>query len=282
MYDCRSFWSLKPNTLKYNLIQLLKRPFPEEKDYWSYLRGIAWISLFITVFLYTFQPFNLDQSNVPILGMCIGFGVITFVVSIIYDWIMKKVLGFKTQGPKYTLGRWIAITLGLILLLGVVNFFYLSILVDIPYYNIWGMLFSTLVVGLFPLVFIGTIAVVKGEQKYGAIADNLQHQQTTISGSSISLFDIPSDQIRYIEAMQNYVRIWYFTESQLTNHIERTTLAAIESLVHDSSLQRCHRSYIVNRSHIEAVAGNAQGLQLSLSKVTASIPVSRKYVDSFR
>ncbi len=47
-------------------------------------------------------------------------------------------------------------------------------------------------------------------------------------------------------------------------------------------LFRCHRAYIVNSARIVKVAGNAQGLKLTLKDAAAAIPVSRRYVDEFR
>ena len=144
------------------------------------------------------------------------------------------------------------------------------------------MVLSTFLIGLFPLVFLGSIAVIRGETKYGAIAKDLNQKAPVLANSSIQVLGVESNQIRYVEAMQNYIRIWYVEGDKLVNKTERSTLATIEAEIDSSALKRCHRSYIVNQSMIQDVKGNAQGLQLTLKDVKDTIPVSRKYVDSFR
>ena len=144
------------------------------------------------------------------------------------------------------------------------------------------MLLGTLLVGMFPLIFIGSIAVNQGEKKYGAIADDINQKSKLPPTNSIKVFNIHSGDIRYIEAMQNYIRIWHVDDGTLSQKTERATLTTIAVDLELTSLKRCHRSYIVNTSSVLRAEGNAQGLQLTLKDVTAPIPVSRKYVNDFR
>jgi len=217
-----------------------------------------------------------------ISSMCIGFGLITFGVSVVYDFLLRMVFKVKTAGKQYTLGKWIAITMGLILVIGVANFLFLSYAMGVPLSGLGNMIFSTFLVGLFPLVFMGSYAVRQGEKKYGAIADDINQRAQVATNSTFQIFGIDSDNIRYIEAMQNYIRIWYIDHNTLSQITERATLSTIEVELVSSSLKRCHRSYIVNTSAILTATGNAQGLQLKLKGVDETVPVSRKYVDAFR
>ena len=90
-------------------------------------------------------------------------------------------------------------------------------------------------------------------------------------------------QIRYIEALQNYAKIGYInTEGQLKEQVERSTLKGIIQQIADTSIVKCHRSFLVNRDHITQVTGNAQGLQLTLADCKKSVPVSRAFVSVFR
>ena len=183
---------------------------------------------------------------------------------------------------QYTLGKWIAITMGLILVIGFANFLFLSYVMGIPLNGLGNMIFSTFLVGLFPLIFMGSFAVRQGEKKYGAIADGFNHRILVPASTTIQILGIDSDNIRYIEAMQNYIKIYHEEDGSLINSVKRSTLSTIEADIAPTSLKRCHRSFIVNQSTIEKVKGNAQGLQLTLRDVIQTIPVSRKYVDSFR
>lgn len=263
------------------LINLLNRPYPESKDYKSHVKGLLLIGAFIGIFLYIFRPFNLHLAEQSLVLMCLGFGAITFVVSILYDFLLRILFKIKTVGSSYTFGKWLFSTMGLILVIGITNFFFLGYFLGINISGLWNMIFSTFLVGLFPLIFLGSYVVRTGEDKYGAIAKDLNQKISNKSSETIDVLGISSDSIRYIEAMQNYIRIWYVDE-QLTNKTERTTIASIEAILGQSDLRRCHRSYIVNRSAITNVSGNAQGLQLTIKDSDTIVPVSRKYVDAFR
>ena len=126
------------------------------------------------------------------------------------------------------------------------------------------------------------MAVIRGERQYGAIASDLNtNKVTTEIQPGQKLFDIDVSDIRFIKSMQNYVSIGYVNQN-FEKDIFRQTLSALEDELANTSLIRCHRSYIVNLPHIEEVKGNAQGLRLQIRDTDEVIPVSRSYVSSVR
>ncbi len=103
------------------------------------------------------------------------------------------------------------------------------------------------------------------------------------TSSDILLYDIQTSKIKYIEALQNYIKIGYLnSEEKLSEKMLRTTLKQVTSEVKDTAIVKCHRSFLVNREAITATTGNAQGLLLSLSNCDKKVPVSRKYIPIFR
>jgi DNA-binding LytR/AlgR family response regulator len=149
------------------------------------------------------------------------------------------------------------------------------------------MIRGTFMVGVFPIVALGVIALLRKERKYQHIAEEINLEMSTKSESTSSedsiLFDIPSSQIRYVEALQNYVKIGHLSaEGQWKEKTERATLKSILNEVEGSALVKCHRSFLINRETITSTSGNAQGLLLQLANCEKSIPVSRSFVGSFR
>ena len=55
----------------------------------------------------------------------------------------------------------------------------------------------------------------------------------------------------------------------------RVNLKNIENQLADTSLIRCHRSYIVNVNAIRHVAGNTNGYKLTVRDTDFEVPVSR-------
>ena len=107
--------------------QFLNQPFPEQEGWNSYLRSILLISVFVTVFLYFFKPFNIDQLGQHQFLICLGFGVINLLVCIAYR-VATVWVGVDHQSKQWTLGKWVLNTLGLIVIIGLVNYLFVAYL----------------------------------------------------------------------------------------------------------------------------------------------------------
>ena len=149
------------------------------------------------------------------------------------------------------------------------------------------MLYSTFMIGIIPLVILGGWALLQQEQKFLKIAAELNQADAGIpagiSKNEKLVFDIPLSQIRLVEALQNYVKIYYLDpEGVGQSKTVRTTLKQILEQTKDSPILQSHRSFLVNREAILSSTGNAQGLLLQLSGCDKRVPVSRSYVATFR
>ena len=92
---------------------------------------------------------------------------------------------------------------------------------------------------------------------------------------------ILADDVLYITSEDNYVEIFYFSESGIKSEVLRNTLKNIEGeLPENSELHRCHRSYMVNFKQISKLHRKNRKLVLTL-KGGLDIPVSEKYRHKF-
>ena len=272
-----------------NIVQLLRKPFPEKESSLSYYRTIAIISLFVTFFLYIFEPFGFSNLESNKFLICLGFGAISFIASISYDFIFSKLFQVKGEREKFTFGKWLLNIFGLMMTISLANFLFARILFfgDIRWEFFPQMIYGTFTIGLFPVAVIGAISLLRQEKKYQHIAEEINQNKTSNSDidstTDISIHNISIHQIRYIEALQNYVKIGFINEQgKLIEQTERSTLKRILDETKGSSIVKCHRSFLVNRAAIISTSGNAQGLLLSLSDCDKTIPVSRSFVATFR
>ena len=272
-----------------SILIFLNKPFPQEESVSGILKVIFLVSLFVTLFLYVFAPFDIDTSNQNHLLLCLGFGAITFIASLIFELISVYVLRLKGEGIDFTFGRWILYMIGVMLCISVANFIYVR-LIHFGYIR-WEflpfMIRGTFAIGIFPTIGLGILALYRLERKYQNIASEIN--QSTPSDVNIDktsqrqVFDIPIAEIRYVEALQNYVKIGHIhKDGSLVEKTERATLKSILDEVQGSSLVKCHRSFLVNKSAIVSTSGNAQGLLLSLKDCDRAVPVSRSWVSDFR
>ena len=121
---------------------------------------------------------------------------------------------------------------------------------------------------------------------YESIATQINEQKpspSTLPNNDFTILNIPVNQIKFVEALQNYVTISFLdSDGQLKKQTERTTLKSILKEAEGSSIVRTHRSYLVNQNAIIETSGNAQGLILTLSDCDVKVPVSRTYVPIFK
>jgi len=270
-------------------IRFLQHPFPQAERIESTYKLAVIISVFVTFFLYVFKPFGLHTLESNSFLICVGFGVVCLLVSLGYEYLVVKILKFKGGTSRFTFGRWIIYLIGLVLLISLANFLYVRLAVF--GYILWEffphMIRGTLAVGIFPAIIMGASAMLQQERKYKKIASEFNLQKTTNQSTTTTnpttILGIPTDQIRYVEALQNYVRITYIDHTRAIKiHTERATLKSILDDAKGSTIERSHRSFLVNRSTIQAAEGNAQGLLLTLADCEVQVPVSRSYVKVFR
>lgn len=268
--------------------QFLQKPFPETESWPKYFRNIAFISLFVALFLYVFQPFGISTIESGKAMKCLGFGLMTFAGASAFQLVYSFLSSLRRE-PQFTFGHWIVYMSGIMLTISLCNFLYARLLFfgDIRWEFFPSMIYGTFMVGFFPMVILGLLSLIRQENKYLAIAKEINqghpHSAPSKPQATETLFDIPTDKIRYIEALQNYVRIGYLDDAnELKEQTERATLKSILAQIDDKAIVRCHRSYLVNKAAVADAAGNAQGLMLTLADCPKTVPVSRSYVPVFR
>lgn len=268
---------------------MLDKPFPEAESWLLYFRNLTILSVFVGGFLYVFEPFGISILGEYKLIVCAGFGSMTFLGAAIYEFSLGRlaqVLGWRTR---WTFGKWILNNVGAMLFIALANFFFVRIVVFgfIQWNLLPTMLYSTFVIGIFPIVLLGALLLYGNQSRYQHIADEINSAKNTTGSAELSkdkiIFKIPSKRIRYIEALQNYVQVGYIgTDGKFQVLTERVTLKAVESKAAGSAIVKCHRSFLVNKDAVISVSGNAQGLLLTLSDCENVIPVSRTWVPLFR
>lgn len=281
-------------------------PFPEGDSGKTGLLKAVYNGFFVAAFLFIFNPFNLQ--NMP-LGQGLSsavFGLITLFCMLSYQWLLKSVLAVKTDEPSWTLWKWVLSSILLLLWVAAVNFAF--ILYSFPDHFDWSdyplLVQYTLMVGITPVVVSGMLIQMHASKRNMLDAESLSPVSHTANDSYSQpdtqptaaqriVFQINNEThltlepsaICAIEAMQNYVMVYYWDSKTQTyaQEIIRCTMAKAAELIAATSLFRCHRSYFVNLQKINSVSGNAQGLKLAVDGITdKEIPVSRTFVKPFK
>ena len=89
----------------------------------------------------------------------------------------------------------------------------------------------------------------------------------------------PSD-LLYLQGSDNYITLHYNTPSKPSKFLLRSTLKKLEGDLDNTSIIRCHRSYMVNIEKVKVVRKDKDGLILDLDSASPiEIPVSRTYMN---
>ncbi len=276
-------------------LKKLNEPFPDPDSIKQNIFSTIYIGIFVTLFLYFISPTEMSTYRGNVLFLCAQFGLITILISFIFDFTIFYILKIDRTLPSWTLIKWIISVLVLVILISIGNYAYILYISESPAVmpHFIEVMFTTMIVGIFPIVFSGLIIQLNANKKnqihaahlqthfpVESVKDKIIHFPSNNKNQELAL---PIQKVFYLEAMQNYVSVCYQKDGQVKKELIRNTIKNIEIQVNESSLMRCHRSFIVNSDLIEKVEGNAQGLRLSLRDLEDEIiPVSRKYIPTLK
>ena len=91
-------------------------------------------------------------------------------------------------------------------------------------------------------------------------------------------FSVAFENIIFLEAADNYVVIKYVNQGKLSEFLLRNTLKRMAEEFQNTSLRRCHRSYMVNFEHVVALRRHNDEINLELDVPgLKQISVSKSY-----
>ena len=92
---------------------------------------------------------------------------------------------------------------------------------------------------------------------------------------------VASSSVVYAAAEENYVRIHYMEGIRVKDYVLRNSMKSVESICEGKGLVRCHRSYILNPSHVKALSRGKEGIiEAEMDVDCPPIPVSKRYYDT--
>lgn len=90
--------------------------------------------------------------------------------------------------------------------------------------------------------------------------------------------EINCNDLLYISALENYLEIIWLNQGSRQKSVIRNTMKNMEPILSENNnLVRCHRSFIVNLTHIKQVTGKSQNYKIELNFNNEEIPISRNY-----
>lgn len=272
---------------------ILNQPYPPPKgglidSIISFLFG-----LFIALFLVVFEPFDLNNSDYKYKTLALSFyGVITWFCMLSFFYLLPKIGKSWFSEEKWKVKHHIIYFCLTLFTISTFNGLYINYINNLTFNwaNYWYIITRTFALGSIPISII-VIADhnrrLKGNLKKATELD--QQLKPKENGKQLILrlekkheVILEDSSFLYIQADGNYITIHSTYENKLKSKLYRDSLNAVVDQLPSNSIQRCHRSFIVNLKKVSKVSGNAQGLKMELNGSSKVIPVSRKYISSIR
>lgn len=276
---------------------ILKEPYPYEDSKPMLIRSYLTVSIFIVLFLLIFKPFGLSniQSDSFTFSLIIsGYGLITFVISLTYDWLAKIAFSKYFDDQNWNVGKQIFSILVMVFIIGLGNFFYSHFMGFIGLSGTTMLMFQlyTLLVAFFPVTIftlIGRVRFLNANLKQAEainkelskpiteIKDNIPNIKF-VSENEKDVIELTPDQFIYAESADNYSDVVYLESKIVRRVLIRSSLKRLVSQNPNLYIFSPHRTYIVNLRKITKINGTSQGYLLRLDGVEETIPVSRRNV----
>lgn len=276
--------------------KILNQPYP---FYYSYknIFSICMIGMLLGfLFLFFFRPFDITPSEhkYNYLIICMSHTIAAGIAGSLVFVFAKQIIKNK---EKWTLGKETFLLIVVCSCIGLANFLIRDLIYDSlsnwTLLSLWEEVKNAFLTGIILIYTLLTANYIWLQSRYQEGASNIRSNKNNDLNISDSVFILEGDgkeerlsmkvsEFIFAKSEGNYVLIYHQPNDIVEKKMIRSTISHIEAqIAPNPNLYRCHRSYIVNLSHISSVEGNAQGYKILVSHTNIPIPVSRSKSSDF-
>lgn len=292
-------------------MNIFQQKYPCNVTWQGRFRTALFFGVFIVVFLLVFKPFGLDTlPGDKMIFVCSAYSFAVFVCILAVGLILPVIFPSFFDEEKWTTGKQIIIITGTLILIGVVNYLIAPLLIG-PGLSFRRFLWYegiTVSIGILPITIYTLLeqnSLLKKFQKQASelekkLQEKLNPDKKEEQPSppdekknELTVIELKGDyqgeklvllpeELYFISAANNYVKVYYFKNNKVTYSILRTTMKKVEEVLQLwPGFFRCHRAYIINLDKVQHVEGNAQGYRVRMQGIDEAIPVSRNLNNEF-
>ena len=275
------------------MLKLLNKPYPFNDDFKQNARTIFIISTGVFLFLFLFQPLQIDMlATREKYFLVIGLGIITFLSLSLNLLIMPSLLPKIFIHRNWTIKKEIFWDLWILFTVSVGYYLYYKAL-GIMVFG-FDVIIKIILIAIVPTSVLITfnrnrllLTHLRTAQEINRklhdnreIPEKLVHFVSDYQKDTLS---VKVSQILLIRSASNYIEVFWKQGGQGSHQMIRYSLTNAEEVLKEYKfIMRCHRSYLVNVNHIDRVEGNSQGYRIYFETIDFAVPVSKNYVNKLR
>jgi len=235
---------------------ILNKAFPFIDALKHRLFFVIFMTVYLVFYLNVYMPFNLIDWYIftghnKILSLSI-LGLIGGVYYAITQLFLRKVIGCETFTVK-SFSVWVAVEL--IVLTGILTVLYDNVTGInahvLEYFSNLKYIFLTLVIPYTLVILI--LAMLQSKTKQFELIK--QNKDIELKNDLVNFPDengnikvsIRMNDILFLRSIDNYVEIYYLNDRNVRSELIRNSLKRMELVLHGFPVDRCHRSYMVNK-----------------------------------
>jgi len=227
---------------------------------------------FVIIFL---EPFDTDQfeSDHKLLLLS-GFGILIFIVFVSYSSI-ENWWYFRVR-KVWLISYEIISTILFFIVAGTVLYLYNGLVINQQNYSLTShLLYLRTIVLLMIPVFAPAMLYLR--QQFGERVTPVPSNSVLLTGENKNeTLILEKENLLFIKAFENYVEICFIDSSNTV--VSKTFRQTLSNVYRQAPfLEKCHRSYLVNRSAVKEISGNSQSATISFMHVDKKIPLSKTY-----
>lgn len=250
----------------------------------SRLKEKAFVGLILGVFLSMIiiflEPFDTNEydSNYRLLTLS-GFGILVSCVCFIQSWLEN--IWYVKVDKVWIIRYEILSTFFFFCCSGTVVYLYNHIVINGFEYTVqshWWYC-SHIVLAMIPII---APVLLYLRQKFGELIVPKSPDTIFIIGKNKNeTLELQKNELLYVQSVENYIEI-YFIDSGKKLHSKtfRQTLSQVYEQL--PFLEKCHRSYLVNKDNINEVQGNSQSAKISFQHIENKIPLSKTFYKTIK
>jgi hypothetical protein len=285
----------------------LREPYPTDFTLGTVVKYALVSGLFVYLFMRVFQPFGLSMLRPGTRGLLFaGYGLITGIMVLVWNFVVPGLLRPWFRDDRWNTGRHIAWAVVVTLAVGLACFVftqrvYAGIGLPVRFVHFVLVMGGALVIGgllVAGITLVNLNVLLRRSARLAAEANTrigtAAPRSSPVPAAAVPRLTLISDngkdrveadlaEMLFLASEENYVAV-HLQKGRLVRILLRGSLSRMEDELGGRfpQLFRCHRAYLVNLAKVQKVAGNAQGLRLTLPDVPEPIPVARRYVSEFR
>jgi len=262
-------------------------PYPKSESFKEIVVSSLGAGISVYLFLIIFQPFGTENFLHPykfllLFPYCIIFGTTFFIANLM-----------TSRFSNWNMGAELLKIIFILFVGSILSYFYNSLFlshVKLDLGNYFYMFLYSLAVGI-PISIIYILSryiYLKNlhentawniSQHLPVSVPELQQNLLKISAQNSELI-ISENNFLCVQSMENYCTFYFLENNILKKVLVRISLSSALQQIENSTVKKCHRSYIVNLTKVKNLKGNAQGYKLILPEIDFEIPVSRSFITS--